>query len=361
MSKTFRAEVVEKEPVAFEAVQNRYARLHGRRVLLLALLFAGVVISFCIDIAVGPSMLMLSDVLKSIFSPDSVDVGTKVIVWDIRLPYSVMAILVGAALALAGAEMQTILDNPLASPFTLGVSAAASFGAALAIILNLSVPGISDEWVVASNAFLFALASVVLLQLLSKFRGAGAESLVLFGIAMVFTFNALVGIMQYIASAEALQQLVFWSLGSLTRSDWNKIQILAIVILLVMPFSFGASWKLTTLRLGEESAWSYGVNVRRLRFNSLVRISLLAATSVAFVGTIGFIGLVGPHIARLMLGEDHRYLLPASVLSGAFIMSAASIASKAVVPGVVLPVGIITSLIGVPIFVILILSRKERL
>lgn len=344
----------------FEAVGAQYRKLVRRRMVLLTVLFVSVLAAFCVDIAVGPSMLNVGDVISIILSPAQADAGSRVIVWDIRLPYSVMAILVGAALSLAGAEMQTILNNPLASPFTLGVSAAASFGAALSIILNIGIPGVPDEWMIAGNAFLFAFGSVLLLQSLSRLRGARVESIVLFGIAMVFTFNALTGIVQYIASAEALQQMIFWSMGSLVRSDWNKIQLLCIVLIVIVPFSLASSWKMTALRLGEDSARSYGVNVKRLRFTSLLRVSILSATAVAFVGTIGFIGLVGPHIARLLTGEDHRYFLPASILSGALVMSLASIASKALVSGVVMPVGIVTALIGVPVFVVLILSKRSR-
>jgi iron complex transport system permease protein len=279
---------------------------------------------------------------------------------DIRLPTALMALAVGASLGLAGAEMQTILDNPLASPFTLGVSSAASFGAALAIILQFGPPGVPPEWFVPVDGFVFAFASVLVLQVLCRMGSAGTQTLVLFGIALVFIFNALVAIMQFFASSEALQQLVFWSMGSLSRSSWSSLGILGVVLLGVVPFSLAASWKLTALRLGEDRARSFGIQVGSLRFLSLLRVSVLAATSVAFVGTIGFVGLVGPHIARLLVGEDHRYFLPASIMSGALMMSLASAGSKLIVPGVLLPVGIVTSLIGVPFFVALILSRKGR-
>lgn len=328
--------------------------------LLLLLLGVSVVVVFCVDIAVGPSLMELGEVFKTIFAPAAADLATRVIIWEVRLPYSVMALLVGAALSLAGLEMQTTLNNPMASPFTLGVSAAAALGAALAIVLSASIPGLDPKWAVAVNAFIFAFGSVMLLQFLSRLGGSGVEALVLLGIAMDFTFKALVGILQYVASAEALQQFVFWSLGSLTRSNWESITVLGSIIAVVMPFSIAASWQMTALRLGEDSARSYGINVRRLRFFSLVRVSLLTATAVAFVGTIGFVGLVGPHIAKLLIGEDHRFSLPAAVLSGALVMSLASIASKAISPGAILPVGVITSLIGVPIFVWLIYSRKKK-
>jgi len=265
-----------------------------------------------------------------------------------------MALVVGAALALAGAEMQTILNNPLASPFTLGVSSAASFGAALAIVLGVGAPLLDQAWLIPANAFLFAFASVLLLQMMARLRNAGAETLVHVGIAMVFTFNALVALLQFVATQEALQQLVFWSMGSLGRTSWTKLAILSAVLALVMPLALADAWKMTAVRLGEERARSFGVSVARLRFMALLRVSLLAATSVAFVGTIGFVGLVGPHIARLLVGEDHRFYLPASALAGACVMAAASVAAKALVPGAVMPIGIVTALIGVPFFVVLI-------
>lgn len=327
--------------------------------MLFTLAFATIV-SFCIDIAVGPSTLGFSDVLKAIFAKDSVDLATQVIIWEVRMPYSIMALLVGAALSIAGCEMQTIMNNAMASPFTLGVSAASSFGAALAIIIGFSLPGIDSEWMIMANAFVFAFGATMLLQTLSSLRGAGPEGLVLFGIALVFTFNAFTGILQYIASAEALQQFIFWSLGSLTKANWDNITLLTLIFLAVVPFSLASAWQLTALRLGEESARSFGVAVGRLRFLSLLRVSILTAGSVAFVGTIGFIGLVGPHIGKLLVGEDHRFSLPASVLSGALIMSLASIASKSIVLGAIIPVGIVTSLIGVPVFIILIFNKRKK-
>lgn len=338
----------------------RYDRLQRRRALVLLALGAGVVLAFLSDLLVGPSSLGALEALKGLFDPEGMSPAAIVIIRDVRLPYAAMAVLVGAGLSLAGAEMQTILNNPLASPFTLGVSSAASLGAALAIVLNVGLPGVPQGWIVSANAFLFAFGSVLMLQALARLRGTGVETLVLFGIAMVFTFNALVALMQFVASQDALQQLVFWSMGSLSRADGESIGVMAAVLACVAPFSIAAAWKMTALRFGEDRARSFGINVARLRFASLLRVSVLAATAVAFVGTIGFIGLVGPHMARLLVGEDHRFFLPASMLSGALVMSLASLASKALVPGAVLPVGIVTALIGVPFFLALILGRRER-
>ena len=341
-------------------VLQAYRRLVARRVLILAGLLVLCMAAFLLDLVTGPSSLTPLQVLAGVFSPDALSAPQQAIIWQVRLPYALMAVLVGAALSLAGAEMQTILNNSLASPFTLGVSSAASFGAALAIVLGVSLPFVPAEWMVPINAFVFAFGSVLLLQAMARRRSAGVETVVLLGIALVFAFNALVALVQFLSSQEALQQLVFWSMGSLSRATWNHVGVLAAVLALVLPFSWMAAGRLTSLRLGEDRARSFGVDVGRLRFLTLLRVSLLAATSVAFAGTIGFIGLVGPHMGRLLLGEDHRFLLPASVLCGALVMSLASVASKTLVPGAIMPVGIVTAIVGVPVFLFLIFRNPGR-
>lgn len=339
-----------------ESLAAAYRKTVRRRLWICAALTLALLLSLLTDITLGSTRFAAADVLLAIFDPARVSADTQVIVRELRLPFALMAVLVGVALSLAGAEMQTILNNPLASPFTLGVSSAASLGAALAIVLDLGVPGVPSSWLITANAFVFAFGSVLLLQAVASMTG-GVQSLVLFGIALVFSFNAMVALLQYLASADALQQLVFWSMGSLNRASWPAVQTLGLVVLLVIPFSLRAAWQMTILRLGDERAQTLGINVPRLRLGALLRISLLAATAVAFVGTIGFIGLVGPHIARLLIGEDHRFFLPASALTGALIMSLSAIVSKQLIPGVVLPIGIVTAVVGVPLFMSLILKR----
>jgi iron complex transport system permease protein len=348
-------------PSAFDAVAADYRRLIRRRILVIGLIALALVAAFAIDVASGPSGLSVGELATGLFHPSHLDRVTAAIIWNVRLPYAVMALLVGASLSLCGAEMQAILDNPLASPFTLGVSSAAALGASLAIVFGIAAPWLPANWAVAACAFVFAFASVLLLQFMSRLRGAGVETLVLFGIALVFSCNAVVALLQLIATEDILQQLIFWTLGSVARADWSKIAVLAIVLGVLLPFSLRSASSLTALRLGEDRARSFGVDVRRLRLFALLRISLLSATAVAFVGTIGFIGLVGPHIARLLVGEDQRYLLPASALTGALLLSLSSIASKLIMPGVIVPVGIVTALVGVPIFVLLVFKRGRRL
>ncbi|CVB32792.1 FecCD family ABC transporter permease [Serratia marcescens] len=339
-------------------VMGRYQHILRHRLLMMGVLALAILGSLLLDFTMGPSGLSLSSLWQTLLDPAAADAGTRVIVWDIRLPYALMAVVVGFALGLAGAEMQTILNNPLASPFTLGVSSAAAFGAALAIVLGIGIPGIPDQWFISANAFIFALFAALMLDGITRWTRVATSGVVLFGIALVFTFNALVSMMQFIASEDTLEGLVFWTMGSLARASWDKLGILFGVFAVLLPLSMMSSWKLTALRLGEDRAVSFGIDVRRLRLTTLLRISILSALAVAFVGPIGFIGLVAPHIARMIFGEDHRFYLPASALIGALVLSMASVASKNLVPGVIIPVGIVTSLVGVPFFLSIILRHR---
>ncbi|QLF93205.1 iron ABC transporter permease [Pseudomonas sp. ABC1] len=337
-----------------------YRRFLRRRLFLLLSLLAAILASLVFDVVNGPSTMGLADVLRGLLDPAALSLGESVILWDVRLPYAAMALVVGASLGLAGAEMQTALNNPLASPFTLGVSAAATLGASLVIVFNLYLPGLPHTYSIPLGAFACAAGSIMLIQLLLRSYGNGVETVVLFGIAMVFALEALVALIQFMADSDTLQQVVFWTFGSLGRATWDKVAIVAVVLALCLPFSLRRAWAMTTLRAGEDQARSAGIAVDRLRMVVLLRVSLLAAVAVAFVGTISFVGLVAPHIARLLLGEDHRFYLPGSALVGALMLSLASIASKALIPGLVIPVGIVTALVGIPLFMGLILSQRRR-
>ncbi|PDO83791.1 iron-siderophore ABC transporter permease [Kosakonia sacchari] len=357
MSTTLETNEQRQETAAGSLMLN-YRVILRRRVSLLALLVVFIAASMLLDFTLGPSGLPLDTLWQTLVDPASADAGTRVIVWDIRMPYALMAIIVGLTLGLAGAEMQTILNNPLASPFTLGVSSAAAFGAALAIVLGIGIPGVPGQWFISANAFLFALLAALLLDGITRWTQVATSGVVLFGIALVFTFNALVSMLQFIANVDTLQGLVFWTMGSIARASWEKLGILLLALAVIMPLSMLSSWKLTSLRLGEDRAISFGINVRRLRLATLLRISILSALSVAFVGPIGFIGLVAPHIARMLFGEDHRFYLPGSALIGALVLSLASIVSKNLIDGVIIPVGIVTSLVGVPFFITIIVRHR---
>lgn len=330
-------------------------RLRASVLLLLAALLLA---SFLADLAIGPGDYPWRVVWDVLWHGDAANPAREVAIRDYRLPIAAMAVLIGAMLATAGAQMQTLLDNPLAEPFTLGIAAAASFGAAVAIVANNPL-GLPLYVTTSVMAFLFALLTCVCILVLSQMRGLGQQSIVLFGIAVYFIFNALLALMQYNADQNQLQQIVFWMMGSLTRADMPKIAIAAVALVVALVVSLRLSWQLTALRLGEDSARTMGIPVRRLQVIMLVLISLLAGLSVAFVGAVGFVGLVGPHIARLLLGEDQRFFIPLAALIGALMMSVTSIVSKTITPGILYPIGMITALIGVPVFISIIFTRRK--
>lgn len=333
----------------------------SRKLQLLTGVSLLLLLSVMLDISIGPGNFSLLTVLEVLWDKTAHGIKLEVIIWDYRMPVAVTALIVGAMLGVAGALMQTLLNNPLAEPFTLGVSSAASFGAALAIVTGVGLWPNVGSLLVTVNAFVFALSTCILLLLMMRLKGIGTQAIILFGIAIFFAFNALLAMMEYGASETQLQRIVFWMLGSLGRASWLQIGCGTLLLLTVMPFCMSRTWRLTALRLGDESALSMGVDINRLRVEILICVSLLAATAVAFVGTIGFVGLVGPHIARLLVGEDQRYFIPLSALLGALMLSATSIVSKSLTPGIIYPIGIITALLGVPVFLAIIIKHsKER-
>jgi iron complex transport system permease protein len=337
-----------------------YRGLVRRKRVLLGVFATLLLLSVLLDLALGPANYSLAEVVRAVLWPDTVSSQVRVVLWEIRMPVALMAVAVGAALSLAGAQMQTILNNPLASPFTLGISAAASFGAALGLAFGLRLFPVAVDYMVPLNAFVMAVLSAILIHVLSMRRGVTAETIVLLGIALVFTFNALLALVQYFATEQAVAAVVFWTMGSLTKATWPKVGVICLAILVMLPVFARRVWALTALRLGDEKAASFGIDVRRLRFQTLIMVSLLAAFPVAFVGVIGFVGLVGPHIARMLVGEDQRFFLPASLLTGALMLSVSSVVSKTLIPGAIFPIGVVTSLVGVPFFISLILRSKRN-
>jgi iron complex transport system permease protein len=339
--------------------KDTYERITRRKLACLLGVVGAMVFTFFIDVMTGPAWLSMQEVIQAIFWPDSSDTMVHTIVWLIRLPVALMAIVVGAALGVAGAEMQTILGNPLASPYTLGISAASGFGAALAMVLGIGIIPYAEEFFVPLNAFIFSMISCMTIYMLARGRKAQTETIILVGIAFLFLFNSLLALLQYMASENQLQAVIFWLFGSLMKATWSKLAIVTAVVILLIPMLAGDAWKLTALRLGDSKAQSLGINVRKLRLKVFISVSLITATAVCFVGTIGFVGLVAPHISRMLVGEDQRFFLPLSALCGALLLSAASVGSKMILPGSIFPIGIITSFIGVPFFLALILTRKE--
>lgn len=339
------------------AARESWHRLAARRTAMLAGGLALLALSVVADAATGPAMLPPGPVAAAVLGLGD-DPMIRTIVWSIRLPVALMAVLVGAALGLTGAVMQTILNNPLASSYTLGVSAGAGFGAALVIVLGTTLP-VAESQAVPLAAFAFAGLACAGVWLLGGLRGATPEMLVLAGIALMFLFQALLALLQFMAAPEALQQVVFWLFGSLQRATWPKLAIVAGVLAVAAPLLMRNAWSLTALRFGDERAAALGIPVRAVRFRGFVFVSVATGVAVAFVGTIGFIGLVAPHVARMLIGEDQRLMLPGAAIAGAVLLSLASVASKTISPGSLFPVGIVTALIGVPFLTWLIITARR--
>ncbi|WP_417782357.1 FecCD family ABC transporter permease [Terasakiella pusilla] len=337
-----------------------YRRLTLHRMIWLGLMFCVLVFIVMLNVSIGPAKLSFGQIVTGVFNSASLTDNENLILWQLRLPYALMAVCVGACLGLAGAEMQTVLNNPLASPTTLGVMHAATFGASLAIVFKFIPFGLPENYVVPFCAFTGAIGAVLFIQYFSKRFGATVDTVILVGIAMFFALEAMISLIQFVADSDSLQQMVFWTMGSLARATWEKVGIVFLVFAICLPFSIRQVWKMTALRGGEEYAKSFGVSVERLRLIVLFRVSVMTAVAVAFTGVIGFVGLVGPHISRLAFGEDHRFYLPGAALAGAFILAGASILSKTIVPGILIPDGIVTALIGIPLFLGLLINQKRR-
>ncbi|MBL8589766.1 MAG: iron ABC transporter permease [Methylobacteriaceae bacterium] len=346
-----------RSAAAPSGVAAAYRARAARRLAGLGFAALGLAVAALLDMATGPAFLSPSAVARSVLRLAE-DRTIDAIVWSIRLPIAAIAILVGATLGLTGAIMQTILANPLASSYTLGVSAGAGFGAALVIVMGAALP-LPELYAVPIAAFVFAGLACAGVYGVGALRGATPEMLALAGIAMLFLFQALLSLLQFMASPEALQQIVFWLFGSLQRATWTKAGLILATLAVAAPFLARDCWRLTALKLGDERAASLGVDPRRLRLRALALVALLTGVAVAFVGAIGFVGLVAPHVARMFLGEDQRYLLVGSALVGALTLSLASVASKSISPGALFPIGIVTAMIGVPFFIWLILRSRR--
>jgi len=344
-------------------LREEYERFVGRKVLFLAILIATIVILAGVAATLGSANISVLDVYTAIlakFFPKQFQTTwfADTIVWGLRLHRITMAVVAGTGLAIAGAVMQGILKNPLASPFTLGISSAASFGAALAIVLGAGFVG--GEWLIIGNAFVFTLLASLSVYGLAKYKGISPETMILAGIAIMYLFSAMTSFLQYLGRSEQVQEVVFWMMGSLGRSSWDKVWIVSAVIVLCFPYLFLKSWDINALGAGDETATSLGVNVERTRIISMMLVSFITASVICFTGTIGFIGLVSPHIARMVIGGDHRFLLPASALMGALLLLGADTVARTILAPVILPVGIMTAFLGVPFFVYLFLKRKKE-
>ncbi|MHC1588812.1 MAG: FecCD family ABC transporter permease [Methermicoccaceae archaeon] len=345
-----------------EDIGEQYTRFIGRKIIFIFSLIALTVLLVGVATTLGVLHISVLEVYSAILHPlfpshFQVSELTTRVVWHIRLPRILMGILAGVGLGIAGAAMQVVLKNPLASPYTLGIASAAGFGAALAILLG---QGFFGNYLVAGNAFIFALLSSAVIVGIAKHRGATPEVMILAGIAMMYLFSACTTLMEYFADPDAVKEVVFWMVGSLGRSGWDKLTILFFVLVIGIPILLLMSWDFNLMGAGDETAMSLGVNVGRVRTMAMVMASLIVASIVCFTGTIGFIGLVGPHITRMVIGGDNRFVLPGSALIGGLLLAGADVVAQHIVPPVIIPIGVMTAFMGVPLFFYLIMRRRRE-
>ena len=295
--------------------------------------------------------------------------SAHLVIWQIRLPRLVGALLGGAGLALSGTVLQAVLKNPLAAPTTLGIAQGAAFGAALGITcsgMRDSLPdlqggfsGLDESAMISFFAFAFSLLTTFIIILLTRLRRAGKESIILAGVALSSLFMAGTTFLQYFADETQLAMIVHWTFGDLARASWPELYLMSLVTLSASAYFLVNRLNYNALLAGDEVAQSLGVNVVRLRLVSMSVASLATAVTVTFFGILGFVGLIAPHMGRRMVGSDNRYLLPLSAVLGALILIFADILGQSLLDPVALPAGVITSFLGTPVFLLLLFGRRS--
>jgi iron complex transport system permease protein len=328
------------------------ARTAARLGLLLLLACCAVVIA----VATGAARLPLGDVLTALTG--GADAATRTIVLELRLPRVVLALVAGGGLAMAGAVFQALLRNPLAEPYVLGVAGGAAVGAVAALTLGFAVlPG-----AVPAAALAGALGAILLVLRIAAHAGRALDTrvLLLAGVVVGAFFNAVILLLLTLADVESFRSAVFWMMGSLAASSWRSTAMLALYVVPASVALLALARPLNLLAIGEETALFLGVRIDRVKLSAYFIASLLVAAAVAACGVIGFVGLIVPHAVRLAWGSDHRLLLPACMIGGGTFLLLADTVARTVAAPAELPVGVITALLGVPIFVVL-LRRSPRL
>ena len=316
---------------------------------------------------VGSSHMSIKECFDALFGKGSA--AQVRIIQNIRIPRVLAAIIAGAGLSVAGLIMQTNLNNPMASPATLGVSNAAVFGANLSIIAFaggfLSTGNNLNSYTVGANpystslmAFIFSTFSIVLILGLCRLRSFRPGVVVLAGVAIGSVWTAATTILQFYATDVGLSAAVIWTFGDLGRATYKTDIIMAIVVVVGLTVFIITSWRLNALLTGDAAAKSMGVNVNTLRFVSMLMASMITAVCVSFLGMIGFVGIICPHVIKKIIGQDHRVSIPASALAGSILLLLADTLSRSMGNGSALPVGAITSILGAPFFLAIILFRK---
>ena len=336
--------------------------------IIIAMLISVILLSIACLFA-GSSNMSFADALAALTGKGTA--ANVRIIWKIRVPRVLAALIAGAGLSVSGLIMQTTLNNSMASPSTLGVSNAAVFGANLSIIAfaggflstgnNLSSFDVgANPYATSLMAFLFSTASILMILGLCTVRSFSPNVVVLSGMAIGSIWTAATTILQFYATDVGLSAAVIWNFGDLGRATYRTDGIMVFVVSLGVLFFYLNSWKFNALLSGEATAKTMGVNVESLRFGAMLLASVITAVCVSFLGVIGFVGIICPHVTKKLLGQDHRVTIPVSCMSGSLLLLLADTLSRSMGNGSALPVGAITSLLGAPFFIMIIFSGKEN-
>ncbi len=346
-----------------ELEYGKYIRFKRFFLLLMIVIMLAIAL---VAIASGSSGLTIEEVLMTIIGKGTAK--TRVVVFNLRLPRVVTAIVAGIGLAAVGCVMQSILRNPLASSSTLGVSQGAAFGAAFAIIAldagmqsqTLDGVAISNPYTTSLCAFVGSMFSTMVVLGLSRFKKITPQTMILSGVALSSLFSGGTTLLQYFADDVKVAAVVFWTFGSLGSTSWREIVIMSIVVAGAVVFFMFNRWNYNALQSGENTAKGLGVNTDRLMICSMIVCSLTASVIVSYIGIINFIGLIAPHLMRRIVGSDYRYLLPASALMGSVLLLLSDTVARLVVQPVILPIGAITSFLGAPLFLYFIFKGGDK-
>ncbi|MGP1587173.1 MAG: FecCD family ABC transporter permease [Treponemataceae bacterium] len=347
---------------------SMYKRFTGKILLFNILLLIAVFVMIVVSINAGSVHLEVPVILKALFNQGSEE--ARVIIWKIRLPRIIAAIVAGAGLSVAGCIMQNNLRNPLASPSTLGITSAAAFGANVAIIVlsagsmqssTADAVTITNPYLVTLSAFVCSMGAMFIVIFLAKIKGFRADVIVLAGVSISSLFGAGITFLQFFANERKIASAVFWTFGNLGRIAWKELVIMSIVVVVSIIYFLFRSWDYNAFNVGEDSAGALGVNIRRVRFGGLFFSSVVTAVAVSFLGIISFVGLIGPQIMRMLIGTDHKFLIPGSAIMGALILLVSDTVARTILSPVILPVGVITSFLGAPLFLYVLLHEDKIL
>ncbi len=348
-------------------LEKAYAYRHKKQVAILTSSLVLLFVLCIVAVAVGSADISFAQVCQAILhsftgeSADSADMRKlEKIIMLLRMPRVLLGMLAGIGLSISGTVMQSLTRNPLVSPFTIGLSSAAAFGACLAIILGIGFMPHTPMGVVL-NAFLASLACAALVYLIASRIGMSPEALILTGVALSYFFGALTATLQFIADESQLSAAIQWTFGSLNGATWTQVIILLIILSVSFPLLLKHAWILNAMSSsGDEFIKGIGINPGKMRTLLGLLTVLITASIISFTGVIGFVGLVSPHIARLIVGSEHRFLIPASGLLGGILLLISDTIGRTLISPITIPVGIIISYIGVPLFINLILARRKE-